>query len=55
NYQSYCDPRLNYGQSLELMLRFCDAFKKLAHREVGSAVGSLQMRSNESSVEECLD
>ncbi|NBW83258.1 3-deoxy-7-phosphoheptulonate synthase, partial [bacterium] len=54
NYQSYCDPRLNYGQSLELMLRFCDAFKKLAHREVGSAVGSIQSRSNEFSVEEYL-
>jgi len=37
NYQSYCDPRLNYGQSLELMLRFCDSFKTLTQREVVSA------------------
>ncbi|MFZ9519129.1 MAG: 3-deoxy-7-phosphoheptulonate synthase class II [Silvanigrellaceae bacterium] len=54
NYQSYCDPRLNYGQSLEVMLRFCDAFKKLAHREVGSAVGSLQTRQVETAVEDFL-
>lgn len=36
NYQSYCDPRLNYAQSLELMLRFCDSNRNLAHREVSS-------------------
>ena len=36
NYQSYCDPRLNYAQSLELVLRFCDAHKSLALHEVAS-------------------
>lgn len=48
NYQSYCDPRLNYGQSLELMLRFCDSFKNLVQREVGSAGSSQQIRPSDS-------
>jgi len=52
NYQSYCDPRLNYGQSLELMLRFCDSFKNLDHREAGSASVKAQIRSTETSVSE---
>jgi 3-deoxy-7-phosphoheptulonate synthase len=47
NYQSYCDPRLNYGQSLELMLRFCDSFKNLVQREVGSAGSSQQIRPSD--------
>lgn len=40
NYQSYCDPRLNYAQSLELMLRFCDAYKCLAAGEVSGGAFS---------------
>lgn len=51
NYQSYCDPRLNYGQTLELMLRFCDAFKKQTHRGVSSAAHSSPIRSNQSTVD----
>jgi 3-deoxy-7-phosphoheptulonate synthase len=37
NYQTYCDPRLNYSQSLELVVRFCDSFRRLLHREVDGA------------------
>lgn len=48
NYQSYCDPRLNYGQSLEFMLRFCDSFKNLGSREVGCATSSAHTLSNQS-------
>jgi 3-deoxy-7-phosphoheptulonate synthase len=51
NYQSYCDPRLNYGQSLELMMRFCDSFKNLVHREVASAVAVNQQISSCSDLE----
>lgn len=36
NYQSYCDPRLNYAQSLELMKHICDEHKRSALREVAS-------------------
>ncbi|MEN9530617.1 MAG: Phospho-2-dehydro-3-deoxyheptonate aldolase [Pseudomonadota bacterium] len=48
NYQSYCDPRLNHAQSLELMMRFCDAFKGLAHCEAASGGVILPHRSLES-------
>jgi 3-deoxy-7-phosphoheptulonate synthase len=41
NYQSYCDPRLNYSQSLELMNQICDEHKRSHQREVaGAAQGS---------------
>lgn len=37
NYQSYCDPRLNYSQSLELMNHICDDRKRSTQREVACA------------------
>lgn len=37
NYQTYCDPRLNYAQSLELVVRFCESFRGLTDHEVVSA------------------
>jgi 3-deoxy-7-phosphoheptulonate synthase len=37
NYQSYCDPRLNYSQSLELMNHICDDHKRSSQREVAGA------------------
>ncbi len=47
NYQSYCDPRLNYAQSLELMMRFCDAFKGFAHSEAAGGGVIVPYRSVE--------
>lgn len=46
NYQSYCDPRLNYGQTLELMLHFCDSYKNLGHSEVSSAASPTYCQSD---------
>lgn len=37
NYRSYCDPRLNYLQSLELMNHICDDHKRSTQREVAGA------------------
>lgn len=27
-YKTYCDPRLNYNQAIEVVLKMCDLFKQ---------------------------
>lgn len=48
NYQSYCDPRLNYAQSLELMNHICEEHQRSVQREVAGATQVTLHQSDDS-------